>query len=143
MANWPLLQRNKVDDSKVTVPVKICAESENEAVRTLAQKVTILSSAPSPYADRHPVARPLGYLVISLSNTQANDLGKTDFLNIQLKSQFRIYRTVTRRPQHQLLRLLTRMSTRTLSFRSGHDMKPTPSSESSRWDFVMPTSNSG
>jgi len=39
METWPLLQRNKVDDSKVTIPVKVCAESENETVKTLAQKV--------------------------------------------------------------------------------------------------------
>lgn len=39
MATWPLIQRNKVEDSKVNVPVKLCAESENEVVAELAKKV--------------------------------------------------------------------------------------------------------
>jgi [histone H3]-lysine36 N-trimethyltransferase len=41
MTSWPLLQRNKVDDSKVTTPVMLCAESENETVQTLAKKVCL------------------------------------------------------------------------------------------------------
>jgi len=41
MTSWPLLQRNKVDDSKVTTPVMLCAESENETVKTLAKKVRL------------------------------------------------------------------------------------------------------
>ncbi len=39
---WPLLQRNKVEDSKVIIPVKALAESDKpgeEAVKALAQKV--------------------------------------------------------------------------------------------------------
>ncbi|CDO68786.1 hypothetical protein BN946_scf184989.g52 [Trametes cinnabarina] len=39
MSTWPLIQRNKVEDSKVNVPVKLCAESENEAVSALAKKL--------------------------------------------------------------------------------------------------------
>ncbi|EIW56542.1 SET domain-containing protein [Trametes versicolor FP-101664 SS1] len=39
MATWPLIQRNKVEDSKVNVPVKLCAESENEVVAELAKKL--------------------------------------------------------------------------------------------------------
>jgi hypothetical protein len=37
MKNWPLLQRNKVEDSKVDVPVGKLAKSEDENIRTLAQ----------------------------------------------------------------------------------------------------------
>jgi [histone H3]-lysine36 N-trimethyltransferase len=39
LTTWPLLQRNKVDDSKIAVPVKTCSESENEVVKAMAQKV--------------------------------------------------------------------------------------------------------
>jgi histone-lysine N-methyltransferase SETD2 len=39
MGRWPLIQRNKVDDSKITIPVRMCLESENETMRGLAQKV--------------------------------------------------------------------------------------------------------
>ncbi|KAH0833915.1 hypothetical protein J3R83DRAFT_11100 [Lanmaoa asiatica] len=39
MVKWPLIQRNKVDDSKIRVPVQICAESENEGMKSLAQKL--------------------------------------------------------------------------------------------------------
>jgi [histone H3]-lysine36 N-trimethyltransferase len=39
MTTWPLLQRNKVDDSKITVPVTVCTQSEDETVKDLAQKV--------------------------------------------------------------------------------------------------------
>lgn len=40
MSRWPLIQRNKVDDSKITIPVRVCLESENETMKGLAQKVT-------------------------------------------------------------------------------------------------------
>ncbi|KAH8112060.1 hypothetical protein DFH11DRAFT_1512097 [Phellopilus nigrolimitatus] len=36
---WPLLQRNKVEDSKIEEPVRILAQSENEPLRTLAAKL--------------------------------------------------------------------------------------------------------
>lgn len=39
MSTWPLIQRNKVEDSKVSVPVQACAESQNETIAGLAQKV--------------------------------------------------------------------------------------------------------
>lgn len=39
MSTWPLLNRNKVQDSKVHVPVEACAAHENEVVKSLAQKV--------------------------------------------------------------------------------------------------------
>ncbi|KAI0628512.1 hypothetical protein C8Q77DRAFT_1148962 [Trametes polyzona] len=39
MSTWPLIQRNKVEDSKANVPVKACAESENEGLAELAKKL--------------------------------------------------------------------------------------------------------
>jgi len=42
MVTWPLLNRNKVQDSKVNVPVEVCAGLDNEAVKTKAQKVQSL-----------------------------------------------------------------------------------------------------
>lgn len=39
MVTWPLLNRNKVQDSKVNVPVEVCAGLENETIKTTAQKV--------------------------------------------------------------------------------------------------------
>ena len=39
MSTWPLLNRNKVQDSKVHVPVEACVAHENELVKSLAQKV--------------------------------------------------------------------------------------------------------
>lgn len=39
MVTWPLLNRNKVQDSKVDVPVGVCAGLENETIKTTAQKV--------------------------------------------------------------------------------------------------------
>lgn len=39
MVKWPLIQRNKVDDSKIRIPVQACAESENEGMKSLALKV--------------------------------------------------------------------------------------------------------
>ncbi|KAG9311141.1 hypothetical protein JVU11DRAFT_9056 [Chiua virens] len=39
MVKWPLIQRNKVDDSKIRDPVQICAQSEHEGMRSLALKL--------------------------------------------------------------------------------------------------------
>ncbi|KAI0742842.1 hypothetical protein C8Q80DRAFT_1107924 [Daedaleopsis nitida] len=39
MATWPLIQRNKVEDSKVTVPVQQCAECDIEGLAILAKKL--------------------------------------------------------------------------------------------------------
>ncbi|KAH9921135.1 uncharacterized protein B0H18DRAFT_1022083 [Fomitopsis serialis] len=39
MMTWPLIQRNKVEDSKVNVPVQTCAQSEDQGLAQLAQKV--------------------------------------------------------------------------------------------------------
>lgn len=36
---WPLIQRNKVEDSKVSVPVQACSENENTVIADLAKKV--------------------------------------------------------------------------------------------------------
>lgn len=40
MKSWPLLNRNKVQDSKVHIPVEACATLEDETVKTLAQAVS-------------------------------------------------------------------------------------------------------
>ena len=37
MSGWPLLNRNKVQDSKVHVPVEACPALENEVVKSLAK----------------------------------------------------------------------------------------------------------
>ncbi|KAH7882045.1 hypothetical protein F5I97DRAFT_1817718 [Phlebopus sp. FC_14] len=39
MIKWPLIQRNKVDDSKIRVPVEVCAQSESDTLKGLAQKL--------------------------------------------------------------------------------------------------------
>lgn len=39
MAKWPLIQRNKVEDSKILVPVQACQGSENETMKGLAIKL--------------------------------------------------------------------------------------------------------
>ncbi|TFY61091.1 hypothetical protein EVJ58_g4716 [Rhodofomes roseus] len=39
MMTWPLIQRNKVEDSKINVPVQACAQSENQMLAELAQKL--------------------------------------------------------------------------------------------------------
>ena len=36
---WPLISRNKVEDSKVSVPVERCTESENVVLKQAAQDV--------------------------------------------------------------------------------------------------------
>ncbi|KAF9516701.1 hypothetical protein BS47DRAFT_1340595 [Hydnum rufescens UP504] len=39
MYPWPLLNRNKVEDSHIEEPVKKCAKTNNEEIRTLAQRL--------------------------------------------------------------------------------------------------------
>ncbi len=39
IATWPLLQRNKVEDSQIDTTVGVLAESENEVAAGLAKKV--------------------------------------------------------------------------------------------------------
>lgn len=41
MATWPLIQRNKVEDSKVNISVKVCSESENVVLAELATNVCV------------------------------------------------------------------------------------------------------
>jgi hypothetical protein len=78
MTTWPLLARNKVDDSKITVPVQACYASENEVIKDLAKKV-IPSFATDFYTFTHSLsyaaARLLGYLGICVSDTKANETG--------------------------------------------------------------------
>jgi len=49
MMTWPLIQRNKVDDSGVAAPVQACAQSDNEILASVAKKLleqwSILESA--------------------------------------------------------------------------------------------------
>jgi [histone H3]-lysine36 N-trimethyltransferase len=40
MSTWPLISRNKVEDSKVSVPVQRCTESENTVLKKAAQDVS-------------------------------------------------------------------------------------------------------
>jgi hypothetical protein len=44
MSTWPLISRNKVEDSKVSMPVQRCTESENLVLKKAAQNVCALSS---------------------------------------------------------------------------------------------------
>ena len=39
MNTWPLISRNKVEDSKVSVPVERCTEFENVVLKKAAQDV--------------------------------------------------------------------------------------------------------
>jgi hypothetical protein len=43
MTTWPLISRNKVEDSKVSVPVERCTESENVVLKKAAQDVSPLA----------------------------------------------------------------------------------------------------
>ena len=43
MTALPLIYRNKVDDSRVNIPVQACTQSGNEALKTAAQRVRHLS----------------------------------------------------------------------------------------------------
>lgn len=40
LKNWPLLTKNKVEDSKIEEPVRECVKSDNERLRTLAEEVS-------------------------------------------------------------------------------------------------------
>ena len=54
MVTWPLLNRNKVQDSKVNVPVEVCAGLENETIKTTAQKVPSFKWYLPQHLNRHP-----------------------------------------------------------------------------------------
>lgn len=49
MLAWPLLHKNKVEDSKVSVPVTSYALSDNEVIKALAQKVCHLHAIRTVY----------------------------------------------------------------------------------------------
>lgn len=39
IAAWPLIHRNKVEDSGIEGPVKRYTENDNETIRTMAERV--------------------------------------------------------------------------------------------------------
>lgn len=61
MMSWPLIQRNKVEDSKVNVPVKKCTESENVVLAELATKVGSFLLTVVLGLIAHAAARSMGY----------------------------------------------------------------------------------
>lgn len=50
MSTWPLLNRNKVLDSKVHVAVEACLSLENESIKALSQKVCWSGSIVRPHS---------------------------------------------------------------------------------------------
>ena len=75
MFSWPLLHRNKVEDSKVSVPVALYAQSENEVVKTLAQKVRYSQSTLMLITDAAIASRPLGNFRNCLSYSEEDEIG--------------------------------------------------------------------
>ncbi|KAH9476999.1 Histone-lysine N-methyltransferase, H3 lysine-36 specific [Psilocybe cubensis] len=73
MKTWPLVNRNKVQDSKVHVPVEACAALENEVVKTLAQAPSIRYDLLIP-AKRTPAPD------LSPSNVEKKEKKKTDYV---------------------------------------------------------------
>lgn len=45
MGTWPLISRNKVEDSKVSVPIQRCTESDNVVLKKAAEDVGVSSSS--------------------------------------------------------------------------------------------------
>ena len=45
MSTWPLISRNKVEDSKVSIPVQSCTESDNLVLKKAAEEVCTVSSS--------------------------------------------------------------------------------------------------
>ena len=45
MSTWPLISRNKVDDSKVSEPVQRCMESDNLVLKKAAEEVCAVCSS--------------------------------------------------------------------------------------------------
>ncbi len=45
MSTWPLISRNKVEDSKVSVPVQRCTESDNVVLKKASEDVGAVSSS--------------------------------------------------------------------------------------------------
>ena len=75
MLSWPLLHRNKVEDSKVSVPVTLYAQSENEVVKTLAQKVRRSQTTLVLVTDAAIASRPLGDFRNCLPYTEEDEVG--------------------------------------------------------------------
>lgn len=77
MITWPLLHRNKVEDSKVLMPVSSYAESDDEAVKTLAQKVGFSHPVLCLLTINMAIAAsgPLGHLGDCLPYTEKNENG--------------------------------------------------------------------
>ena len=44
MSTWPLISRNKVEDSKVSEPVQRCTESDNLVLKKASEEVCTISS---------------------------------------------------------------------------------------------------
>jgi [histone H3]-lysine36 N-trimethyltransferase len=42
MSTWPLISRNKVEDSKVNVPIQRCTESDNIVLKKAAEDVSMV-----------------------------------------------------------------------------------------------------
>lgn len=77
MSTWPLIQRNKVEDSKVNVPVEECTSSENETLAELAKKVrTPLHMNGEDLIVVGLALGAMGHTRIRVSNTQAVERGK-------------------------------------------------------------------
>ena len=72
---WPLLHRNKVEDSKIEEPVQQCVQSEDERLKTLAEKVRgtrkILLMTFNEY--NFIASESMGKSRNSLSNTEKNE----------------------------------------------------------------------
>ena len=71
MSTWPLMWRNKVEDSKVSVPVQRCTESENVVLRKAAQDVSTVFSFPFPFLKCALAPGSMEYTGDCLSDTQA------------------------------------------------------------------------
>ena len=61
ISSWPLLQRNKINDSKIEEPLKALTTCENETIRDVAEKVWLIRLDFTKKADPAIVARILGY----------------------------------------------------------------------------------
>jgi histone-lysine N-methyltransferase SETD2 len=49
METWPLMNKNKVEDSQVHIPVEGFSKLEDERVKLLAQKVRLINQIPCSY----------------------------------------------------------------------------------------------
>ncbi|KAF8966903.1 hypothetical protein BDZ97DRAFT_1917169 [Flammula alnicola] len=90
MKTWPLLNRNKVQDSKVHIPVEVCAALENETVKSLAQAL-LDHWATLPVYNRIPkrVIQEEELLAITTIETHISPDPRTKLIN---KDQDRSYR---------------------------------------------------